>query len=82
MNTVPHGKRSKSKNPIKNRRIVTAVDDYNADIFIENEKVSVIGKTLDIEVDKTIDAHGKLVIPGRIDPHTHMEFPLVRYGFI
>ena len=60
---------------IKNGRVVTAVDDYFADILIEDGKVSVIGKTLDIEAEKVIDAAGKLVIPGGIDPHTHMEMP-------
>lgn len=63
------------KTLIKNGRIVTAVDDYNADIFIDGETVTTIGKSLDMEVDVTIDAAGKLVIPGGIDPHTHMELP-------
>ena len=63
------------KTLIKNGRIVTAVDDYTADILIEDERVSVIGLTLDMEVDNSIDASGKLVIPGGIDPHTHMELP-------
>jgi dihydropyrimidinase len=63
------------KTLIKNGRIVTAVDDYRADILIEDEQISVIGKTLEMEVDLTIDASGKLVIPGGIDPHTHMELP-------
>ena len=60
---------------IKNGRIVTAVDDYHADILIEDGEVSLIGKTLEMEADKVIDASGKLVIPGGIDPHTHMELP-------
>jgi dihydropyrimidinase len=63
------------KTLIKNGRIVTAVDDYKADILIENEQISVIGKTLEMEVDLTINASNKLVIPGGIDPHTHMELP-------
>src|SRR5438045_1323196 len=63
------------KTLIKNGRIVTAVDDYKADILIEDEQISVIGKTLEMEVDLTIDASNKLVIPGGIDPHTHMELP-------
>jgi dihydropyrimidinase len=63
------------KTLIKNGRIVTAVDDYHADILIEDGEVSLIGKTLEIEADKVIDASGKLVIPGGIDPHTHMELP-------
>lgn len=63
------------KTLIKNGRIVTAVDDYTADIFIENGTVAVIGRTLDMEADTVIDATGKIVIPGGIDPHTHMELP-------
>ena len=63
------------KTLIRNGRIITAVDDYNADILIEGEVVSVIGAKLDMEADVTIDAGGKLVIPGGIDPHTHMELP-------
>ena len=39
---------------IKKGRVVTAVDDYTADILIENETVSTIGKSLDIEADMTL----------------------------
>jgi dihydropyrimidinase len=60
---------------IKNGRIVTAVDDYHADIFINGSHVALIGKDLVIEADKRIDASGKLVIPGGVDPHTHLELP-------
>src|SRR5919206_1901373 len=63
------------KTLIKNGRVVTAVDDYKADILVEDERVSVIGANLQMEADNTIDANGKLVIPGGIDPHTHMELP-------
>ena len=63
------------KTLIKNGRVVTAVDDYNADIFIDGETITTIGKSLDMEADRVIDAAGKLVIPGGIDPHTHMELP-------
>ncbi|REJ77846.1 MAG: dihydropyrimidinase [Acidobacteria bacterium] len=63
------------KTLIKNGRIVTAVDDYTADIFIDGEIVMTIGRSLDIAADTVIDATGKLVIPGGIDPHTHMELP-------
>lgn len=63
------------KTLIKNGRVITAVDDYVADIFIDGETVTTIGKSLDIEADVVIDASGKLVFPGGIDPHTHMELP-------
>jgi dihydropyrimidinase len=60
---------------IKNGRIVTAVDDYHADIFIEKDTVSMIGVSLSVKADTVIDAKGKLVIPGGIDPHTHLDMP-------
>ncbi len=66
------------KTLIKNGRIVTAVDDYRADVLIEDEVVSLIGADLEkygVQADRVIDAVGKLVIPGGIDPHTHMELP-------
>lgn len=60
---------------IKHGRVVTAVDDYVADIFIHDETVTVIGEDLVIDADTVIDAAGKLVIPGGVDPHTHMQMP-------
>ena len=63
---------------IKNGYVVTAVDSYTADILVDGSTVAMIG--VDLEkvagaVGKTIDATGKLVIPGGIDPHTHMDLP-------
>lgn len=60
---------------IKNGRIITASDDYVADVFIDGETVKTIGARLDVKADRVIDAAGKLVIPGAIDPHVHMELP-------
>ena len=60
---------------IKNGNIVTAVDNYVADILVDDGKVRTIGLDLAAQADKTIDATGKYVIPGGIDPHTHLDFP-------
>ena len=60
---------------IKNGRIVTAVDDYVADIYAHGEQIDLIGRDLDLPADHVVDAAGKLVIPGGIDPHTHLELP-------
>lgn len=63
------------KTLIKNGRVVTAVDDYYGDILVDGEFITLIGKSLDVAADKVIDAKDKLVIPGGIDAHTHMDMP-------
>lgn len=60
---------------IKNGRIITSESDYTADVFIEGEKISSIGKYLNVQADTIIDAKGKYVIPGGIDVHTHLDMP-------
>ncbi len=62
---------------IKNGRVITATDDYIADIFIEGEKITAIGKNLAVKADKEIDAAGLLVMPGGIDPHVHLDMPFM-----
>ena len=60
---------------IKGGRIITAADDYVADVYVEDETVSLIGESLDMSADKVIDASGKYVLPGLVDPHTHLDMP-------
>ena len=60
---------------IKNGRVITAVDGYMGDVYIENETVSLIGKNLEVEADEVIDASGKYLFPGGLDPHTHLDMP-------
>src|SRR5256714_1652098 len=60
---------------IKNGTVVTATDQYKGDVLIEDEKIALIGTTIDVQADKTIDASGKYVLPGGIDVHTHLDMP-------
>ena len=60
---------------IKGGRVVTAADDYLADVFVEGERITLIGESLDIAADRVIDAGGKYVLPGCVDPHTHLDMP-------
>ncbi|MFZ1561863.1 MAG: dihydropyrimidinase [Saprospiraceae bacterium] len=62
---------------IKNGRIITATDDYIADIYIEGETIKVIGQHLSFAADQVIDASGLLVMPGGIDPHVHLDMPFM-----
>src|SRR2546423_2037234 len=60
---------------IKGGRVVTAADDYVGDVYVEGERISLIGESLNVQADKTIDAMGKYVLPGCVDPHTHLDMP-------
>ena len=44
---------------IKGGRVITAADDYVGDLYVEGERISLIGETLDVEADKVVDATGK-----------------------
>jgi len=43
----------------------------------KTKTISVIGKHLDMKADRIIDASGKLVMPGGIDPHGHLDMPFM-----
>jgi dihydropyrimidinase len=60
---------------IRGGRIVTASDNYVADVFVDDERITLIGENLDVQADKVIDAAGKYVLPGCVDPHTHLDMP-------
>ncbi|MBL7726826.1 MAG: amidohydrolase family protein, partial [Dinghuibacter sp.] len=62
---------------IRNGRIITADADYTADIYIEGETIKTIGQHLAVTADNEIEASGKLVFPGGIDPHVHLDMPFM-----
>ena len=63
---------------IKNGEIVTASERYRADIYCEGETITRIGPDLQASPDsEVIDATGKYVFPGFVDPHTHIYLPFM-----
>lgn len=61
---------------IKNGTLITGSETFEADLLIEDEKISLIGKDLAHPNAKLIDAAGKLIMPGGIDPHVHLDLPM------
>ena len=61
---------------VKNGHLITAGEDYVADILVDDGKIKATGTDLTTSADRTINATGKYVIPGGIDPHTHLDLPL------
>src|ERR1700682_4442851 len=63
---------------VRNGEIVTVGSRFNADVYVEREVVTRIGKDLDAPPNaEVIDAAGKLVFPGFIDPHVHIYLPFM-----
>ena len=66
---------------IKSGLIITAAGNYKGDVYVENEKISAIGMNLSPYfmnlADEVIDAEGKFILPGVIDPHTHLAMPFM-----
>ncbi|MEW6635956.1 MAG: dihydropyrimidinase [Actinomycetota bacterium] len=55
--------------------VVTAEGSVRADVLVEDEKVVAVGTSLDAGGAEVVDATGRLVMPGFIDAHTHMDMP-------
>jgi len=62
---------------IKGGTIVTSTGRYIADVYADGDKIKTIGKDLDYQADDVVDASGKYVLPGAIDPHTHISMPFM-----
>ncbi|MFN2215496.1 MAG: amidohydrolase family protein, partial [Anaerolineales bacterium] len=65
---------------IKGGTIIRAEDTISADIIVEDGKVTRLitdrDQSFEQEPDRIIDASGKLVMPGGVDPHTHFDLPM------
>jgi dihydropyrimidinase len=61
---------------IKNGTLVTDTASFEADLMIEDEKISLVGKDLQYPNVQVIDASGKIIMPGGIDPHVHLDLQM------
>lgn len=63
---------------IQNGRVITATDDYVADVLMVGETIAAMGESLVAPSDAMIlDASGKFIFPGFIDPHVHIYLPFM-----
>jgi dihydropyrimidinase len=60
---------------IRGGTVVTAGDTVQADVLVDGETVTAIGRGLEVTADRVIDASDRYVMPGGIDAHTHMDMP-------
>lgn len=63
---------------IRGGTVVNADASRKADVYIENGKIKAVGAELEVPTGcEVVDASGQLVMPGGIDPHTHMQLPFM-----
>jgi len=66
---------------IRDGRIITPTEDFTGDIYAENETITRIEPHIDAKLvapgAEIIDARGKYVFPGFIDPHVHIYLPFM-----
>jgi dihydropyrimidinase len=62
---------------LKNGLVVTSTGSCTADVYIEGDRIKTIGVGLAQKADETVDAAGKYILPGAIDPHTHIDMPFM-----
>ena len=61
---------------IKNGTLITASETFQADILIQDEKIARIAPGLEVDSVSVIDASGRLILPGGVDPHVHLDLPM------
>jgi dihydropyrimidinase len=62
---------------LKNAKVVNSDISFKSDVLIEDGKITCIGENISHKTATTIDCTNKLVIPGGIDTHTHMQLPFM-----
>ncbi len=60
---------------VRNGRVVTASESYDADLYVDGGRIALVGQGLSLPADTVLDASGCLVLPGGIDAHTHLDMP-------
>jgi dihydropyrimidinase len=61
---------------IINGTLVNSEQSFKADLLIDGEKIAGIGPDLEVSDAEILDASGKLILPGGIDPHVHLDLPM------
>lgn len=61
---------------IKNGTLITAAETFTADILVENERISTIAEHIHRPDAQIVDATGRFITPGGVDPHTHFDLPM------
>lgn len=61
---------------IKSGTLVTANEIQQADLLIEGERIAALGETIDAPGADVLDASGKLILPGGVDAHVHLDLPM------
>ena len=61
---------------IKSGTIITAAERFQADVLVEGERITRLDVAIQEPADQVIDATGKLIMPGGVDPHTHFDLPM------
>jgi dihydropyrimidinase len=60
---------------VRGARVLTACDDYVADVFAARDTITLIGHDLQVAADEVVDGSGCYLVPGGVDPHVHLDFP-------
>jgi len=61
---------------IRGGEIISAEECFEADILIEDGSIALVEEKITHEDAEIIDAHGKLILPGGVDPHVHLDLPM------